>query len=140
MMLVDSNVLMYAAGAVHANKRPSLELLKSIARGELEGAIDAEVLQEILHRYRAIGRWQDGKGVFDEARRLFPLVIPVDARVLDLARELMGETPSLVARDAVHAAVVLVHEFRGIYSFDTDFDRIEGLNRMPPPALTPAEG
>jgi hypothetical protein len=30
-------------------------LLERVADGELEATVDAEVLQEILHRYRAIG-------------------------------------------------------------------------------------
>ena len=132
MMLVDSNILMYAAGAAHPNKRPSLDLLKRVARTEVDAVIDAEVLQEILHRYRAIGRWREGKGVFDEARRLFPTVVSVDACALDRARELMEDLPVLMARDALHAAVVLEHEFEGIYSFDSDFDRIEGLKRIEP--------
>jgi predicted nucleic acid-binding protein len=48
---------MYAAGADHPNKEPSVRFLERVARGEVEAALDAESLQEILHRYRALGRW-----------------------------------------------------------------------------------
>ena len=54
MILVDSNVLMYASGAEHPNKLLSLRFLKRVSDGELEATIDAELLQEIIHRYRAL--------------------------------------------------------------------------------------
>lgn len=83
MILVDTNVIMYAAGAPHPHKEPSVFLLDRIARGEIDAAIDAETLQEILHRYRAIGRWDDGKTVYDLARQIFHVVIPITAETLD---------------------------------------------------------
>ena len=45
---------MYASGAEHPNKLLSLRFLKRVADGELEATIDAELLQEIIHRYRAL--------------------------------------------------------------------------------------
>lgn len=44
MILVDSNVLMYAMGAEHSNKSLALGFLNRIAQGELLATIDAEVL------------------------------------------------------------------------------------------------
>ena len=137
MILVDANILMYAAGGPHPNKAPSLDFLKRVAWGEVEGVLDAEVLQEILHRYRAIRRWPKGRGVFDEARRLFPVVLPINAAAQDLARDLMDDVPDLMARDALHAAVVFHHELEGICSYDTDFDRVDGLRRIEPPGPAP---
>ncbi len=135
MILVDANILMYAAGAPHSNKAPSAAYLRRIARGEEEAALDAEALQEILHRYRAIGRWPQGRLVYDAARRLFPAVIPVDETVLDVARRLLDTDGTLVARDALHAAVALHHKAAAICSYDRDFDRIDGLIRVEPPAV-----
>ena len=60
-MLVDSNIFMYAAGADHPHKAPSSAFLAAAADGRVEAAVDSQVLQEILHRYRAIGRWPDGR-------------------------------------------------------------------------------
>lgn len=132
MMLVDTNVLMYAAGAPHPNKAPSVALLGRMAAGEVEATIDAECLQELLHRYRAIGRWKEGRRVYDLARRIFPSVIPVTAEILDTARALMDQHPDLMARDALHAGVVVQQRLEGVFSFDTDFDRIPGLARRAP--------
>jgi len=53
---IDANVPMYAVGAEHPLKAPCLRVLESIARGELRAVTDAEVLQELLHRYTALGR------------------------------------------------------------------------------------
>jgi hypothetical protein len=109
LILVDSNILMDAAGAKHRNKAPSVRLLERIAAGTTEAAVDAEVLQEILHRYRAIHRWDEGRVVYDMARRLFPLVIPITVEVTDRARVILDEYGTMMARDALHAAVVELH-------------------------------
>jgi hypothetical protein len=132
VILLDSNILMYAAGAAHPHKADSLALLERVARGEVEAAVDAEVLQELLHRYRALGRWQDGRRVYDLARRIVPVVIPITAEVLDLARALLDRHSTLMARDALHAAVCESAGLETICSYDRDFDRIEGLRRLEP--------
>lgn len=132
MRLVDSNVLMYAAGASHPHKRPSVRFLESVARGDVEATVDAEVLQEVLHRYRAIGRWSEGRVVYDGARAIFPVVIPITTEVLDTARGLLDRYRGLSARDGLHAAVAILHDLEGVVSFDRDFDRVEEIRRFEP--------
>lgn len=132
VILVDSNVFMYAAGAAHPNKEPSARLLQRIAEGTVEASTDAEVLQEILHRYRAIRRWQDGQRVYDLARRIVPTVLPVTVEVLDEACRILDAAPRVMARDAVHAAVVRLAGLEAICSFDGDFDAIDGVVRKQP--------
>lgn len=134
MILVDTNIIMYAAGVPHPNKAPSVALLEQVASGAVEATIDAEVLQEILHRYRVIDRWVEGKQVYDLTRQLFPVVVPVTADVLDRARRLLDMAPGIMARDALHAAVVMQEQLDGICSYDRDFDRIQGLIRHEPGA------
>lgn len=136
MILVDSNIIMYAAGAEHPKKTPCIAWLDKVAGGRIDATIDAEVLQEILHRYRAIRRWADGRKVYDLARTIFPVVIPVGSEVLDRSRELMDRYRGLAARDALHAAVVAVHDLDGICSFDKDFDVIRKLKRIEPKIST----
>lgn len=67
MILVDANVMMYAAGTEHPNNQPSVTFY-----------------------------------------------------------------PALMARDALHAAVVQVNALAGICSFDHDFDLIDGVERIQP--------
>ncbi len=132
MILVDSNILMYAAGTPHPNKRSSLEFLRRAAGGELEVTLNAEVLQEILHRYRALNRWKEGMRVYDQARHIVPLTIPITAGILDRSRLLLDEYEDLMSRDAVHAAVVEIHRLEAICSYDRDFDQISWLRRIEP--------
>jgi len=132
MILVDANIFMYAAGAEHPFKEPSRAFLEQVARAEIEAAVDAEALQELLHRYRASGHWTEGSRIYELARRVVPLVIPITAEVLDKSRALLDRYAVLTARDALHAAVVQSHGLRAICSYDRDFDEIEGLERIQP--------
>ena len=134
MILVDANIMMYAAGLPHKFKQPSARFLERVAEGEYDAAIDAEALQEILHRYRAIRRWKDGRRVFDLTRQIFSTVIPITAEVLDDARRLLDDHAHLMARDALHAAVVIGEQLDAIYSYDQDFDGIPGVRRLEPEA------
>jgi predicted nucleic acid-binding protein len=132
LILIDANIFMYAAGAEHPHKAPSVALLRRVALGETEAAVDAEVLQEILHRYRAIRRWQDGRQVYALARRIVPLVVAITDQVVDRARDLLDEDPRLSARDALHAAVALDRGIDAICSYDRDLDQVVGLRRIEP--------
>jgi predicted nucleic acid-binding protein len=132
VILVDANILMYAAGAPHPHKAPSARWLEAVARGEVDATVNVETLQELLHRYRAIGRWSDGRRVYDLARTIFPAVVPITAAVLDEARRLLDRHPMLMARDGLHAAVVLVEGLEAICSYDRDFDLIPGVRRVEP--------
>jgi predicted nucleic acid-binding protein len=134
MILVDANILMYAAGAEHAHKEPSIRWLERVAQGDVAAIINAETLQEVLHRYRAIKRWKDGRQVYDLARQLFPSVVPISADILDQARALLDRYPTLMARDALHAAVAMDEGCEAICSYDRDFDRIAGIKRIQPAA------
>ena len=132
MILVDSNILMYAAGTEHPNKAPSVSFLERVAEGKIDAALDAEVLQEILHRYRGLNRWADGKQVYDLARRLFPIVFPVTVEIVDRARDLLESGDGIAVRDALHAVVVEIRELEAICSYSREFDLVEGIRRIEP--------
>jgi predicted nucleic acid-binding protein len=130
VILVDSNVLMYASGAEHPNKAPSLAFLKRVADGELEATVDAEALQEVIHRYRSLHRWKEGRRVYELARALFPDALAITGAVMDYAKQIVDKDDSISARDAVHAAVIAEYKLEGICTFDRDFDRIPGCKRV----------
>lgn len=130
MILVDSNVLMYATGAEHPNKPLAVRFLDRVAGGEVEAAIDAEVLHEIIHRYRALNRWPEGRRVFGLARIVFPDVLSITGAVMDRAKQLAESDGRISARDAVHAAVIAEYQLEWICTFDRDFDRIRGCKRV----------
>ena len=55
-----------------------MAFLKQVASGEVDATIDAEVLQEVLRRYRSLNRWTGGQRVYDLPRKLFPKVLAID--------------------------------------------------------------
>ena len=62
-VFLDANVPIYASGREHPNKEPCARILMMAAERPLAFVTDAEVLQELLHRYLAIRRWALGKEV-----------------------------------------------------------------------------
>lgn len=125
---------MYAAGAAHPNKEASARLLERVADGSLDAATDVEVLQEILHRYRAIRRWEDGRQVYDLVRLVVPTIHSIKLEDLDEARLLMDRHSNLPARDALHAAICL-STATDICSYDKHFDQLAELRRLEPSEL-----
>ena len=121
---------MYASGAEHPNKEPSVAFLKRVAAGEVEATVDAEVLQEVIHRYRALRQWPEGRRVYELARRLFPEILAITCEVMDRAKQLVDADAQVSARDSVHAAVVAEYKLEGICTFDRDYDRIQGCRRI----------
>jgi uncharacterized protein len=132
MIMLDSNIFMYAGGVNHPNKKPCLQLLEKIASGDIHAVIDAEVLQEILHRYRTIHRWEDGCKVYELARQIVLIVVPVTDEIMDSTLDIMKMYPELMARDALHAAACHASGADAFCSYNEDFDIIPNLKRLKP--------
>jgi predicted nucleic acid-binding protein len=128
VILVDSNVPMYLVGADHPNKAMARALLeRAITDGEML-VTDAEVLQEILHRYVAIDR-RDAIGPATAALLdIVDEVFPVERVDVERARTVVLET-RLSARDAIHLAIARRRGVARILTFDRAFDRLEGIER-----------
>ena len=130
MILVDSNIPMYLVGAAHPNKEAARRALEeAVAAGE-SLCTDAEVLQEILHRYTAIRRPQEIDPAFDALLAIVDVVYPIERADVERARRLVRTTPSLSARDAVHIAVMQAHDIGRILTLDVGFDGIPGIVRV----------
>lgn len=121
---------MYLIGAPHPNKTLARQALEhSIAAGE-RLITDAEVLQELLHRYVAIARREAIQPAFDALLGVVDEVFPVERADVERAKVLVVTTPSLSARDALHLAVMQRREVSRIMSFDRSFDGIPGIVRI----------
>ncbi|MGH2443674.1 MAG: type II toxin-antitoxin system VapC family toxin, partial [Chloroflexota bacterium] len=68
MILVDSNVPMYLIGSDHPHKSDARRLLERLVSERQRLVTDAEVFQEILHRYVAIARRDAIQPAFDALR------------------------------------------------------------------------
>ena len=130
MIFVDSNIPMYLVGADHPHKAEArLRLEQAIVDNE-PLATDAEVLQELLHRYTAIGRRDAIEPAWDAIIGVVDVVHPIELDDVTRARRLVLAAPQLSARDAVHLAVMQRRGINRILSFDTGFDGILGIERI----------
>ena len=130
MILVDSNVPMYLVGTPHPHKVDAQRLLESLIAARERLVSDAEVLQEILHRYVAIGRPDAIQPAFDALLGIVDEVYPVDLAAVQRARTVVLGSPRLSARDALHVAVMQQQGISRILSFDAGFDQIPGIQRL----------
>jgi predicted nucleic acid-binding protein len=130
VILVDSNVPMYLVGASHPHKTDSQRILERLVSGRERLVTDAEVLQEILHRYAAIDRRDAIQPAFDVLMGIADEVFPVDQSSVLKAKEIVLARHRLSARDALHLAVMAHHGVERILSFDTGFDGLPGVERI----------
>ena len=130
MIFVDSNIPMYLVGADHPNKVAARRLLERAIADNEPLATDAEVFQEILHRYAAINRLEAIGPAFDALLGVVDVVHPVELTDVTRARRLVEAAPRLGARDSLHLAVMQRREIDRIISFDTGFDDILGIDRI----------
>lgn len=129
MIFVDSNIPMYLVGSEHPNKL--------LARAAVEAAIeagdrlvtDAEVLQEILHRYVAIDRRDAIEPCTTALLGIVDSVYPIEAEDVRRASAIVRSS-RLGARDALHVAVIQRHGVARVLSFDRAFDTVPGILRI----------
>ena len=130
MILVDSNVPMYLVGADHPHKTDARRLLERLVSDRQRLVTDAEVFQEMLHRYAAIARRDAIQPAFDVLRALVDEVYPIEELDVVSAKDVLGTHPRLSARDALHAAVMLRHGVDRVLTFDQGFDTVAGIERL----------
>jgi predicted nucleic acid-binding protein len=121
---------MYIVGASHPNKVATLRILEKTIMDRQRLVTDAEVLQEILHRYISIKRSEVIQPAFDALLALVDSVLSVDQETVIEAKQIVLGYPKLSARDALHLAVMRLHGIDRILSFDSGFDGIRGITRI----------
>jgi uncharacterized protein len=130
MIFLDSNIPMYLVGAPHPHKADARRLLEKFISDRERLVTDAEVLQEIMHRYVAINRRDAIQAAFDALLDIADEVFPIDRAVAERAKAIVLGHPRLSARDAVHLATMDHHEVSRIFSFDSGFDGYPGIVRL----------
>jgi uncharacterized protein len=130
VILVDSNIPMYLVGAPHPHKSDAQRWLEKLVSDRQRLVTDAEVLQEILHRYVAINRRDAIQPAFDALLGIVDQVLAVDRSIAERAKEIVLGYRQLSARDAVHLAVMEHHGIERILTFDSGFDGFPGIARL----------
>jgi predicted nucleic acid-binding protein len=121
---------MYLVGAPHAHKSDVQRLLEKVISERQSLVTDAEVLQEILHRYVAIDRRDAIQPAFDALIGIVDQVLAVDRSIAERAKQIVLGYRRLSARDAVHIAVMEQHGIEQIMTFDSGFDGFPGITRL----------
>jgi predicted nucleic acid-binding protein len=130
---LDANVPIYAAGRSHPLKEPCTQVLRLAAEHPDAFVTDAEVLQELLHRYLALRLWPQGREVFQRFLELMQgHVEAVQADDVQCAASLADAHQEMSGRDLLHAAVMQRLGVRHIVSTDQGFDRLAGVVRLDP--------
>ncbi len=130
MIFIDSNIPMYLIGASHSRKVDAQRLVEAaIAAGD-RLVTDAEVLQEILHRYVAIDRRDAIQPAFDAVLGVVDEVFAVASADVERAKIIVLGRRRLSARDALHLAVMEREAVTRIMSFDSGFDAFPGISRI----------
>ena len=121
---------MYLVGAAHPHKVEARVILERLISAGQRLVTDAAVLQEILHRYTAIQRPEAIGPALQATLDIVDEVLAIGKAEVMRAAEIVQNPTLISARDAVHIAVMERHGIRSILSFDGDFDRWPGLQRI----------
>jgi uncharacterized protein len=121
---------MYLVGAAHPHKIDAQRAVEKLISERQRLVTDAEVLQEILHRYIALKRRDAIQPAFDCLLGIVDEVLPIDQATAERAKEILFSNKRLSARDAIHLAAMEQHGISRILTFDSGFDGLPGVTRL----------
>jgi len=130
LIFIDSNIPMYLVGGAHPHKADTQLLLEQLIAAGQRLVTDAEVLQEILHRYTSIDRREAIGPALQAILNVVDDVFAIEKADVVRAAEITQHLGRFSARDAVHIATMERMRVKSILSFDSDFDRWPGLTRL----------
>ncbi len=114
MTFLDSNIPMYLVGAPHPRKSDAQVLVERLIAAGERLVTDAEVLQEILHRYTSINRREAIAPALQLTLDIVDEVYAIERDDVLRAGEITQNPARLSARDAVHIAVMERQRIRSI--------------------------
>ncbi len=130
MILIDSDISMYLVFAPHPHQVDAQRWMEKLLSERERLVTDAEVLQEILHRYMAINRRDAIQPAFDSLLGVVDEVLTVDRATVERAKLIVFGHRHLSARHALHLAVMEQHGIEKILTFDSGFDGFPGVTRL----------
>jgi predicted nucleic acid-binding protein len=134
VIFIDANIFMYAAGDESPQRKPCQRFLAKLSKTPtaVRAFTNAEVLQEILHRFRALDLPEVGFALFDAVVGLGLPILPVTDADMRRARILLAEFGRLSTRDGVHVAVMHNVGAKEILSYDRGFGVVPSVKRIEP--------
>jgi uncharacterized protein len=134
-VFLDTNIFLYAAGSPHPLREACAGVLRRVADGSLDAAINSEVVQEVLYALTRRGRRDDALKLAGNLTALFPDLWAVTRDDVVGACELLRQYPGLSVRDAVHVGTMLRNGLETMVSVDSDFDQVSQIRRVAPAAV-----
>jgi len=140
MRFLDTNILLRylvkpASPLDAAKQQACAELLQRAKRGQEQFTTCEAVFAEVLYVLCSPRQYQLSHA--DAAARLRPILalrglkLPQKRRY-QRALDLFATYPFLDIEDALQVAHMEQQEIQELYSYDTDFDRVPGVNRLEP--------
>lgn len=121
---------MYLVGAAEIYRAQAHALIAGANNRQEKLVTSVEIFQEILHRYVSIRRMEAVEPAFRVLQGIVDEVFPVEQRDVMRAKEIVQLPSALSARDALHLAVMERNNVSRLMSFDADFDRWPGIERV----------
>ena len=118
MIFVDTNVVMYAVGKSHPLKARARAFFDDSLLNLTSLCTSAEVLQELVHAYLPLGRYDVFEDALDLLEKAGVEVWPLEEADVILASRLHSEHPMLASRDLCHLASCRRRGVRQIMTFD----------------------
>lgn len=132
MIVLDTNVLAYAAGGEDRLREPCRAIIDAVGSGNLQATTTRDVIQEFMH-IRA--RRRSREDAVELARRYVILLSPLlalDDSDLERGFELFHTIPRLGSFDAFLAAAAMSAGAEALVSMDEAFGLVPGLRWLPP--------
>jgi len=139
MRFLDANIFIYAyykpKKQLTQKERQMKERAKQIISSVSQGK--EEVTMTVVHLSEIVNILKQGMPL-DQLNKIICGIFMLDnVKIHGVTREAyfaaaeLGEDLKLEANDALAVDVMRLNDIREIYSFDEDFDQIEGISRLP---------
>jgi predicted nucleic acid-binding protein len=140
MRFLDANVFIYAyykpKKQLTQKERQMKEYAKRIISGVSQGK--EEVIMTVVHVSEIVNILKHGMPLDQLTTIVRGLFMLDNVKIMSVTRETyfaateLGDDLKLEATDALTVDVMRLRNIKEIYSFDEDFDQIEGMTRLPP--------
>jgi len=140
MRFLDANVFIYAyykpKKQLTQKEKQMKEHAKKIISGVSQGK--EEVVMTVVHVSEIVNILKHGMPLDQLTTIVRGLFMLDNVKIMGVTREAyfaateLGDDLKLEANDALAVDVMRLNNIKEIYSFDEDFDQIEGITRLPP--------
>jgi len=140
MRFLDANVFIYAyykpKKQLTQKEKQMKEHAKKIISGVSQGK--EEVIMTVVHVSEILNILKHGMPLDQLTTIVRGLFMLDNVKIMSVTREAyfaateLGDDLKLEANDALAVDVMRLNNIKEIYSFDEDFDQIEGITRLPP--------